>query len=319
MNSQTKFIVSHAPFWHNGSSVGHRNLNILGALLPAVLWGMFFYGMPAVGVISLSVATAILWEYGWNRAMKQSPTIVDGSAAVIGLLFGMLLPATAPWWLVLLGTFIAVVVGKLIFGGIGSNPFNPAATAIAILLVSYKDYFDFNGMLATYDFNHPMMYPLYALKNFGVSSVEAFTPGALILGQQSGAIGATFGLGLIIGGIYLILRGIIRWEIPVAFLAAMAVTAAVFNMADPSRFASPAFHLFTGYSLIGAFFLATDEASSPVNQIPMLIYGAIGGMMAILIRNIGVYVDGVVLAVLVMNMLTPLLDNIRPKPFGKVA
>ena len=126
-------------------------------------------------------------------------------------------------------------------------------------------------------------------------------------------------IGLIIGAIYLMLRGIIRWEIPVAFLAAMAVTAAIFNMADPARFANPGFHIFTGYTLIGAFFLATDEASSPVNQIPMFIYGAVGGVMTILIRNIGAFVDGVILAILVMNMLTPLLDNIRPKPLGKVA
>ena len=139
------------------------------------------------------------------------------------------------------------------------------------------------------------------------------------MGQQIGALGSTFGLGLILGGLYLILRGFVRWEIPLSFLAGIFITAMIFNLSDSSRFAGPVFHLLTGYTLIAAFFLATENASSPVNSIPMLIYGAGTGVMTILIRNIGAHVEGVLYAILIMNLIAPLLDKIRPKAIGKVA
>ena len=141
----------------------------------------------------------------------------------------------------------------------------------------------------------------------------------LLLGKQVGGIGATFGLAIILGGVYLILRGFIRWEVPVSFIAGVVISAAMFNASDPTRYASPIIHLLTGYTLLGAFFLATEDSSSPVNFIPMLIYGALGGAMTILIRNIGAYADGVIYAILVINLVNPLLDKIRPKALGKVA
>jgi electron transport complex protein RnfD len=242
--------------------------------------------MPALGVVSLSISFAIIWEFLINKITKRTISIGDGNAALIGLLFGMLLPATSPWWLVITGTFVAVVIGKHIYGGIGGNPFNPVLIGFAILMVAWKDYFDFNEVLVNYDLG--------------------------------GGIGSTFGLGLIIGGIYLILRGFIRWEISVSFLAGIGLTALMFNMSDPSHYASPVFHLLTGYTLIGAFFLAAEDSSSPVNFIPMLIYGAGAGVMTVLIRNLGSYVDGVVFAILLMNLINPICDKIRPKALGKV-
>jgi electron transport complex protein RnfD len=318
MFEQKKFTVSHAPFWHNGSSVSARSYNIILATLPAVLFGFFTYGMPAVGVVALAVSSAVAWELAFNKIAKRSPSIGDGNAAMIGLLFAMLLPATSPWWLVVTGTFVAVIVGKQIYGGIGGNPFNPVLVGLAILTLSWKDFFDFNEVLVNYDFSYPMAYPLASLKHFGVFAISDFKPAALLMGQQSGGIGAVFGLGLILGGIYLIIRGCIRWEISVSFLAGIWVTALLFNMADPAKYAAPAFHLLTGYTLIGAFFLATEDSSSPVNLIPMLIYGACAGIMTVLIRNVGFYVDGVVFAILLANLINPLVDKIRPKALGKV-
>jgi Na+-translocating ferredoxin:NAD+ oxidoreductase subunit D len=318
MFEQKKFTVSHAPFWHNGSSVSARSYNIILATLPAVLFGFFTYGMPAVGVVALAVSSAVAWELAFNKIAKRSPSIGDGNAAMIGLLFAMLLPATSPWWLVVTGTFVAVIVGKQIYGGIGGNPFNPVLVGLAILTLSWKDFFDFNEVLVNYDFSYPMAYPLASLKHFGVFAISDFKPAALLMGQQSGGIGAVFGLGLILGGIYLIIRGCIRWEISVSFLAGIWVTALLFNMADPAKYAAPAFHLLTGYTLIGAFFLATEDSSSPVNFIPMLIYGACAGIMTVLIRNVGFYVDGVVFAILLANLINPLVDKIRPKALGKV-
>lgn len=318
MFEQKKLIVSHAPFWHNGSRITERSYHTMLAALPAVLAGFYYYGMPAVGVVCLSMATAILWELVINLVTRRSITIGDGNAALIGLLFAMLLPATLPWWAVITGTFIAVVIGKQIFGGIGSNAFNPVALAMAILMISWKNYFDFDGMLLNYDFEFVAVYPLAAAKHFGSVSVESFSAGDLLLGRQIGGIGATFGLGLILGGIYLVLRGFIRWEITLTFLAGVYATAFLFNLIDPVRFAGPGIHLLSGYTLIGAVFLATEDSSSPVNTIPMLLYGVAGGIMTVLIRNIGAYIDGVILAVLVINLINPLLDKIRPKALGKV-
>jgi electron transport complex protein RnfD len=318
MLEQKKLIVSHAPFWHSGSRVTERSYHTMLAALPAVLAGLIYYGVPVIGVVGLSVASAMIWELLINKVMKKPPTIGDGNAALTGLLLAMMLPATMPWWAVITGTFIAVIIGKHIFGGIGSNAFNPVALAMAILMISWKDLLDFNGMLLNYDFNFTAVYPLTAVKNFGTASIESFTLSDLIMGRQIGAIGSTFGLGLIIGGIYLVIRGFIRWEISLTFLAGVYLTAFVFNLADPARFAGPAFHLLTGYTLIGAFFLATEDSSSPVNFVPMLIYGGFGGIMTVLIRNIGVWVDGVILAILVCNLIHPLLDKIRPQALGKV-
>jgi electron transport complex protein RnfD len=318
MINQKKFIVSHAPFWHDGSTITARSYNVIIAALPAVLFGFISYGIPAVGVVSLSISSAIVWELLFNKISKRTITIGDGNAALIGILFGMLLPATSPWWLVITGTFVAVVIGKHIFGGIGGNPFNPVLIGLAMLMVSWKDFFDFNEALVNYDLGFAMVYPLSALKHLGISGIDAFSMADLLMGQQSGAIGATFGLGLIIGGIYLIIRGVIRWEISLSFLAGVFITALLFNVSDPSHYAGPVFHLLTGYTLIGAFFLATEDSSSPVNFIPMLIYGAGAGIMTVLIRNIGAYVDGVVFAILLVNLISPLVDKIGPKALGKV-
>ncbi len=318
MVKHKKLIVSHAPFWHSGKRVTERSYHTILAALPAVILGIHYFGIPAFRVMCLAVASAIIWELAVNLVSRRPISVGDGNAALIGLMFGMLMPATMPWWAVLTGTFIAVVIGKEIFGGIGSNAFHPVAVAIAIMMISWKDLFNFDGMLLNYDLDFAAAYPIAAAKHFGADGIGPFNLWDLFLGKQIGGIGATFGLGLVVGGIYLILRGIIRWEIPVAFIAGIYLMALLFHMIDPVRYVSPVFHLVTGYTLIGAFFLATEDSSSPVNVVPMLIYGAAGGIMTVLIRNVGVYVDGVIMAVLVINLINPILDKIRPKALGKV-
>lgn len=319
MSSRKQFIVSHAPFWHNGSGVPERNYHLLLAALPAALMGLATFGVPALAVICLSIASAIGWEAAFNYVSKRPDTAADGSAAVIGLLFAMVMPATTPWWLVLLGTFLAVVIGRQIFGGIGANPFHPVALAWTILFVSYKAFFDFDGMLVNYSFDFPAVYPLGALKAFGPEAVADFSMGDLLLGKQLGGLGATCGWALIAGGLYLILRGFVRWEISLSFLGGVFFTALLFHLADPAAYASPWFHTLTGYTLIGAFFLAPEDSGSPVNFAAMLIYGALAGFMVVLIRNVGAFADGVMFAILIGNTINPLVDKIRPKALGKVA
>lgn len=318
MINQTKLNVCHAPFWHDGGQISTRSYHTMLAALIAIIPGVLTYGMPAVGVLALSISSAIFWEILMNKAMKQPITTEDGNAALIGLLFGMMLPATMPWWAVITGTFVAVVIGKQIFGGIGGNPFNPTVLGMAILAVAWKSHFDFDEALLNYEFGFNILYPIAALKHFGVSVVDNYSTADLIMGKQIGGIGATCGLALILGGIYLIIRGFIRWEITVSFIFGIVITSLLFSIGNPDAYAGPMFHLFTGYTLIGAIFLAPEDSSSPVNFIPMIIYGLGCGILTILIRNIGQDTDGVILAILLMNLVNPLVDKIRPKALGKV-
>lgn len=319
MRSEKMFIVSHAPFWHNGSNVAERHYGMILAAMPAVALGIVHYGLPAVAVIAMSVSTAIFWEWLMNRVTKRTVTVADGNAALLGLLFAMLIPATAPWWVVIVGTFLTIIIGQQVFGGIGANPFHPVVVAMMILTVSWAEFLDFNAALVHYNFTFNAVFPLSLSKNFGTAAVTDFSALNLLLGRQTGGIGSTFGLGLIGGGIYLMAKRYIRWEVCLSFLAAVFLAALAFHLAAPERYAGPLFHLLTGYTLIGAFFLLPENASSPVNPVPMLIYGAGAGIMTILIRNIGNYYDGMLLAILLMNLVNPLLDKIRPKALGKVA
>ncbi len=322
LNQKKMLVVSHPPFIHMGSTISKKTYNIFIVALIATLPGLYRYGAPAVGVVSLAVSSAIIWEYLMNMANKRPVSVGDGNAALIGLLFAMMLPATSPWWFVVVGTFVAVVIGKEIFGGMGANPFNPALIGMAILMVSWRNYFDFDAALANYTFETIKVYPMTAMKNVGPEAVSTINACDLLMGNllklQIGGIGATCGLFLIIGGIYLIIRNFIRWEISVSFLAGILITAYIFNCYDPAKYGSPVIHLLSGYTLLGAFFLATDDSSSPVYFIPMLIFGAGCGILTVLIRNVGMYADGVVLAILFMNLANPIIDKIRPKAIGKV-
>jgi electron transport complex protein RnfD len=316
--NNNKLIVSHAPFWHDGDSLFTMNLNLMIAAMPAVIFGLVQFGMPALGVLALSLSTAMVWEYVITFVSGKKASIHDLDSAVIGLYLGMMLPATAPWWLVITGTFLAVVIGKMIFGGIGANPFNPTLIGMAILALSWKTLLDFDAAYVNYDFNFTALAPLATVKAKGALAVSDLFPiKDLVMGNQVGSIGTTFGLGLVIGGIYLILRGFVRWEIPVAFIIGIVFTALCFNMANPDKYAGPMIHLFSGYTLFGAFFLAPENSSSPVNRIPMLIFGFCAGVIILLMRNIGVYEDGTVLGILLLNLVNPLIDTIRPKALGK--
>ena len=312
-----KFIVSHSPFIHIGSSISARSYNIMAAAFLAILPSFFIYGAPAIGAVCLAISSAILWELLMNIVSKSEYTIGDGNAATIGILLSMLFPATVPWWVVITGTGIAVIIGKTIFGGIGGNPFNPVLIGYALLKISWGDFLSFDGSLLNYNFDYLMVSAIDALKYVGVESVDKYKFVDLLLGKQAGGIGSTCGIALILGGLYLIVRGIIRWEITVSFLAGIIITSLLFNLVDSSKFAGPMFHVFTGFTLIGAIFLATEDSSSPVNFIPMILYGLGCGIMIILIRNIGKFSDGVVLAIILMNIVSPLIDKIRSKSRGK--
>jgi len=311
------FVGKHAPFLHNGSSVAARNWSILFAALPAVVFGILQYGAPALGVTALSISSAMIWETIMKRLRRRPHSLLTGDAALIGLLLAMLMPATTPWWVVVIGTFVAIVIGKEIYGGTGCNPFNPVLVAMAVLMLSWKGILDFERALVSYDMDFTMLSPLAAMKNFGAAGAEGYALTDMLLGRYAGGIGSTFGIGLLAGGVYLVARGIVRWEIPVSFLAGVFFTALIFKIAAPDAYGPPLLHLVTGYTLIAAFFLAPEDSSSPVNPVPMILYGAGAGFLTILVRNIGVFVDGCVFAILMMNVANPLIDKIRPRALGK--
>jgi electron transport complex protein RnfD len=319
MPAKNKFVVSHAPFWHNGDTIAARNLHTLIAAAPAAVFGIIKFGPIGLGVLGLCISCCMLWELLLTKAMGRKPTVGDLDAAVIGMLMGMMLPANFPWWGVLVGGFVTMVVGKMMFGGPGGAPFHPSLIGVAVLGVSWGAFMDFDARYLNYEFSHLALFPLGAVKYLGPDSVAGLSATDLLMGHQTGALGAVFGLGIILGGLYLLIRGYTRWEITVSFILGIVVTSLLFQkLGADGKFAGPMVHLLSGYTLLGAFFLVHYMSARPVNLIAMILYGAGAGIMSILIRNIGSYSDGVVYAILILSVVQPLLDKIRPKALGKV-
>lgn len=310
--SKKMYSVASAPLWHSGATLQKNMLHTLLAILPVVAMAVYRYGYDAVVVMAWAGFTAVVTEAVVQKIMKQAPTSDDFSALVDGLLFAFLLPATAPAWLVILGTAFMVILGRMVFGGYGGSPVCAPALGWAVLAISWPDLVDLNGMLLKWD----LIEPLSELKYFGLDAISSVTPMSLLLGENLGALGASQALMIIIGGAYLMSRGLLRWFIPVSFLAGVLVAGSIYNFIDPQLYASPTFHLLSGSTLLAAFFLMPYPSSSPTWRLPMLLFGFFGGVMVIIIRTYGIYPDGVPFAILLANLCTPLFDLIQPKPFG---
>ena len=305
-------VVSSAPHVHSGASYRKEIISIIIALLPAAIYAIVLYGMHAVRVMALAGAAAMASEALIRRFFRQPATLHDGSALLTGLLLALILPPGVPWWLVVTGSFVSILVGKEIFGGRGGNPFNPVLVGWAALRISWGDYLNLNFAIVNYPVDFSFEYPLGVLKKAGAAGVEGFQYLDLLLGRQAGGMGAAAAGLVLAGGVFLILRGVISWRIPVAFLAGTAGTAVLFRLTGGEAFAGPLFHLLAGNVMIGAFFLATDYSSSPVNRTARVIYGLGCGLLTVLFRAWSSDPDGVFFAILIMNTANPLLDRIRP-------
>ena len=308
----TLLAVSAPPFWHCGRTIDKAMRWMLAALMPAAIMAVVNWGLPALRVMPLSTAPAVAAEALACRLIHRPVRVDNLHGAIIGLLFAFLLPASAPWWLVMFGSAVSVLIGKMAFGGLGASPLCAPLVGWAALFISWPLLMDPNTSELTTSF----IDPLVRLRYFGAASAEALPWADLLLGRQIGALGASQVGALILGGVLLCFRGVIRWEISVSFLAGAAGTAAYFHIMNPELYAGPVFQLLTGSTVFTAFFLATAPASSPNRQIPMIVYGLVGGALVILIRNFGMYTDGAPFAVLLINLLMPQLELIRPKPFG---
>lgn len=286
--------------------------DILIALMPAALAAAFIFGMDAVRVMALSCAVAVVIESICWKLQKRDLQVDDMHALIIGLLFAFLLPASAPWWLVFAGSTASIIAGKMIFGGLGGYPLCPPLVGWAICRISWGAEMDTNATML----NSMLPAPLHELKHFGLPWLQGIDMTDLVLGQQLGGLGAVQVLPLLLGGIYLLTRKVIRPYVPVAFLAGVFLAALIFRIIDSSMYAPPSFHLIAGSTMLGAFFLATDGPTSPHGILPSILYGLLGGAMVMIIRIYGIYPDGVPFAILLVNLFTPLLDRLRPQPFG---
>ncbi len=304
--------VSPPPHVHCGRSIKGYMSETLMALLPAVVMAIYIFGIDALRVMALACTVAVITETICSKLMKREQAIDDFSALLTGLLFAFLLPASSPWWLVTIGAASAIFLGKMIFGGLGANPLSSPLVGWAICRISWGGFMDTNATMLT----SSLAAPLQQLKYFGLQSIQSIQSSSLILGEQLGGLGEVQIAALLAGGVFLLIRRHIRWEIPTGFIAGILVTAWIYQLIDPTTYASPLFHLLAGGTLFGAFFLATDPASSPIGCIPSVLFGLTAGAMVIIIRVYGIYPDGVPFAILLTNLFTPLFDRIRPKPFG---
>ncbi|MBI4776842.1 MAG: RnfABCDGE type electron transport complex subunit D [Deltaproteobacteria bacterium] len=320
--SAHKFYVSMSPHLHRGMTVSKISRHILVALAPTMLVGVYYFGWSAVKVLLVCMIMAVAGEAGMQRIMGKKITLHDGHALTIGLLLGLMLPPGLPWWGAAVGALIAIVLGKQIYGGLGNNPFNPAAVGWIVLSVSYPGYMDLYHA------------PLTGLKSFTTSPAAAdlplklvredlselisYPPWDLLIGLKAGGIGEVCILALVLGGLYLILKRVITWHVPVACLGVAWIFSLLFSQIDPETYAGPSFHLLSGGLVFASFFLATDKGTMPVTAPGMLLAGAMVALITMIIRYWGGYVDGVYFAILLTNAVVPLMDRIRPAVYGRV-
>jgi len=295
---------------------------VLIALIPAYIAALYFFGLGALIISITAIGSCVLFEYLIQRfLLKGSLSILDGSAALTGILLAFNLPSNLPVWIVIVGSFVAIGVAKMSFGGLGNNPFNPALVARVFLLISFP------AQMTSWP--KPMPWnPAY------LDAVTAATPLAILKGQFSevpdtlnlflgnmgGSLGEVSALALLLGLAYLLIRKIITWHIPISILLTVFVFTGILHIANPDAFiGTPVFHLLTGGLMLGAIFMATDYVTSPMTKPGMLIFGIGIGIITVVIRVFGSYPEGMSFAILILNGFTPLINKyIKPKRFGKV-
>jgi len=312
-------IISPAPHIHSGDSVEKKMYNVLIALIPAYLSALYFFGLGALIVSFVSVASCVLFEYLIQKfILKVKPTIYDGSAILTGLLLAFNLPSNLPWWMVVIGAFVAIGLGKMCFGGIGNNPLNPALVGRVFLLISFPAAMTTWPKPLPFSMNYidaetaatPLSIIKYKLEGMP-SQMD------LLIGQIGGSLGEISAIALLIGGVYLLASRTITWHIPVSIISTILIFTGIMYAVDPATYANPLTQILCGGILLGAIFMATDYVTSPMSHSGQIIYGIGIGIITVVIRLFGAYPEGMSFAILIMNAVTPLLNNyIKPKRFG---
>ena len=320
---ENNLYVSPSPHIHGGDSVSKNMYGVLIALVPALLVSLYFFGLGALIVTLISVVSCLVFEYVIQKfLLKKEPTIWDGSAILTGVLLAFNLPSNLPCWIVIIGALAAIGIGKMSFGGLGNNIFNPALVGRVFLLISFP------AQMTTWPLvdalsPFPMTYTdaetgatALALMKQGIQDLPAYTD--LLLGSKGGSLGEVSALALLLGFAYMLWKKIITWHIPVSILATVFVFTGIMHWVNPVQYASPIYHLLTGGLMLGAIFMATDYVTSPMSKNGMLVYGVGIGLLTAVIRLFGSYPEGMSFAILIMNALTPLINTyVKPKHFGE--
>ena len=318
-----------SPHVHGGDSVQKNMYGVLIALIPAFLVSLYFFGLGALIVTATSVAACLFFEWAIVKFLMKKPatTICDGSAVITGVLLAFNLPSNLPVWIIILGALFAIGVGKMSFGGLGCNPFNPALAGRVFLLLSFPvqmTTWPVVGQLTSYMDATTGATPLALMKQaiHGDTSALSQIPDALnlFIGQNGGCIGEVSALALLLGLAYMLWKKIITWHIPVSIIVTVFVFAGIMHLVDPEKYVSPVLQLLSGGLMLGAVFMATDYVTSPMSKKGMLIYGVCIGLLTVVIRLFGAYPEGMSFAILIMNAFTPLINTYcKPKRFGEVA
>ena len=316
-----KLIVAPAPHVQSAQSTASIMRDVIVALMPALVVSTVVFGMDVLRVVALSVAACVAFEYLIQRFLVRGPlTVSNGSAAVTGVLRAFNLPASIPWWIVVIGAFVAIAIGKMTFGGLGKNPFNPALVGRVFLLIAYPVQMTSFPMPVNGAFDALSgATPLAAVKHGAAADVVGVQE--LLLGNMPGSLGEVAALALLAGFAYLLWRRVIRWHVPVTVLATMAVFAFVYalgkGMTGAALWQLPLFHVLAGGAILGAVFMATDYSTSPMTVRGGVIFAAGIGVITMLIRLWGAYPEGMSFAILIMNACVPLINKyVKPKRFG---
>ncbi len=293
--------VTSSPHIRSKFRINKIMLDVVIALIPALVVGVVILGLRALLVAAVSVVSAVVFEALWCLITKRKLTVVDGSAAVTGLLLAMTLPVTVPIWQVLVGNFFAIIIIKALFGGLGQNIFNPALAARAFLMLIFPlgitRYEGLDGVTSATPLHHMVMpsIPNESLLN-------------MFLGKCPGSIGEISALALILGGVYLCLRKVISPRIPLAYIGTLAVLSLVFYKTDNALIWS-AYNVLSGGLMLGAIFMATDYVTSPVTHLGQILYGVGCGALTLVFRYFGLFPEGVTYAILLMNAITWFIDR----------
>lgn len=323
-----KPIISLSPHVHGGDSVQRNMYGVCMALLPALAASLWFFGLGAAIVMLTSVASCVFFEWAIAKFIlkRERITITDGSAVLTGMLLGFNLPSNLPIWIIIIGALVAIGIGKMTFGGLGCNPFNPALAGRIFLLISFPV-----QMTSWPDIKQYMAYtdattsatPLSLMQTAiatGDASVLEQLPSLeeMLLGAMGGSLGEVSALMLLLGTVFMLWKKIITWHIPVSILGTVAVFSTALHLWNPA-YAHPLAVLMSGGLILGACFMATDYVTSPMSHRGQLIYGVCIGLLTVVIRNWGAYPEGMSFAIFTMNAFTPLINTYcKPKRFGEV-
>ncbi len=310
------FDVAVGPHYRIGTGLVEIYQRWVMALLPAMAASLYLFGPAVLRIYGLCVCFSVLFDFISEKFAPSRDLTSNWSSVSLALMLAFMLPLNAPWWLIMIGCFVMVVVGKKLFGGVGAYPVQPAVLAIAVLQLSWPARMDYTAALKDIDWAVTMIEPLRLVKSVGAAGAEHYDWYHLLFGQQVAGVANGMVFFILLGGLLLLLMREIQWQAPAGFLLGLVATAGLLQSTDPVTFASPLFYLLSGGTVFMGLFLITDHTTTPVNKTPLFLYGLLAGVLLILVRGYSRHVDGIAYAILLVNLCAPLLDMIKPKPKG---